>query len=417
MNNSVKFVLKFIAAAAFFIAVSHVYCLGSQDPGDKDYAYEIWEADGDENGNVYIRRDIADKLELAERKKIYIVNNDEGRVFFFNSRKGAEKYLAALKMKSKDIKESIFSDGKISFEGNLAKLGNLKEGVLIEETGRGCAELRSIPEEAKQAKRNAIIASVIDDSDAVAIWELKEENEKIRITPDMYAQLGIEGADSVWLVKYVKRIFMFRKEEEAVGFLKELIEAGARVDNRNVSEITIGGGAIRTADIKEIGDMSQGVIVELYIDDVTEIKSAAQEKKIQAAKGKSGVTAKEIADAKARRKKKMIQSFSINAANFKTSKFELTQTAKENIKRQVKNIKKYNYKKITIEGHADATGKRAMNLLLSKRRARAVYKEFLSNGIPASKMEYVGFGESMPVASNKTAAGRALNRRTEVFVE
>ena len=64
-----------------------------------------------------------------------------------------------------------------------------------------------------------------------------------------------------------------------------------------------------------------------------------------------------------------------------------------------------------IEGHTDAQGADAFNLRLSKRRADAVMKYLIDNGVPSSRLTSEGFGETQPVADNNTAEGRALNRR------
>jgi OOP family OmpA-OmpF porin len=64
-----------------------------------------------------------------------------------------------------------------------------------------------------------------------------------------------------------------------------------------------------------------------------------------------------------------------------------------------------------IEGHTDSTGADAYNLKLSQRRAESVVQYLVSKGIAASRLTAQGFGETMPVADNATAEGRALNRR------
>ncbi len=70
--------------------------------------------------------------------------------------------------------------------------------------------------------------------------------------------------------------------------------------------------------------------------------------------------------------------------------------------------------KLDIEGHTDATGSDKVNLPLSQTRAKTVYDYLVSKGIDASRLTSEGYGSSKPVADNKTAAGRALNRRVEM---
>ena len=67
-------------------------------------------------------------------------------------------------------------------------------------------------------------------------------------------------------------------------------------------------------------------------------------------------------------------------------------------------------------GHADSVGSDAYNQRLSVRRAESVKAYLVSKGIEANRVYTEGKGEKQPVASNKTAEGRAKNRRTEIEV-
>ena len=69
-----------------------------------------------------------------------------------------------------------------------------------------------------------------------------------------------------------------------------------------------------------------------------------------------------------------------------------------------------------ISGHTDNTGSTTLNQSLSEKRAKACYDYLVSKGIVASRMSNAGFGDTKPVGDNKTAAGRALNRRTEFLM-
>ena len=72
-----------------------------------------------------------------------------------------------------------------------------------------------------------------------------------------------------------------------------------------------------------------------------------------------------------------------------------------------------NYK-IDISGHTDTTGTKERNMILSLDRAAAVKAYIAGKGIEESRITTAGFGPNQPVASNKTAAGRAKNRRVEM---
>ncbi|MFY7743374.1 MAG: OmpA family protein [Flavobacterium sp.] len=101
---------------------------------------------------------------------------------------------------------------------------------------------------------------------------------------------------------------------------------------------------------------------------------------------------------------------------FDTGKSTIKATSFETLA-SIKNVmNEYPSARFRIEGHTDNTGKLATNERLSKERAAAVKDYLIANGVNASRLESEGYGPSKPVADNKTAAGRAQNRRTEVVV-
>ena len=77
-------------------------------------------------------------------------------------------------------------------------------------------------------------------------------------------------------------------------------------------------------------------------------------------------------------------------------------------------LRNYPNAKFSIEGHTDSDGSNAFNQKLSEDRANAVRNALIEKGVKADNLTAVGFGESKPIATNKTAAGKAQNRRTEV---
>jgi OOP family OmpA-OmpF porin len=77
-------------------------------------------------------------------------------------------------------------------------------------------------------------------------------------------------------------------------------------------------------------------------------------------------------------------------------------------------LKEYPTAKFSLEGHTDSDGKDATNLTLSQTRAAAVKSFLVENGISADRLTSEGFGETKPIATNATKAGKSQNRRVEV---
>ena len=112
-----------------------------------------------------------------------------------------------------------------------------------------------------------------------------------------------------------------------------------------------------------------------------------------------------------------LKDFTFNAANlFDFDKSEVKPEGKEMIKNasEIMNAKKVKGT-LLIEGHTDWTGSEEYNQILSEKRAKAVEEAFKENVTNENiKYETKGYGETKPVADNKTKEGRAKNRRVEV---
>ena len=77
-------------------------------------------------------------------------------------------------------------------------------------------------------------------------------------------------------------------------------------------------------------------------------------------------------------------------------------------------LREYNQTIVEVAGHTDSKGTDAYNQSLSERRAASVGNYLMSKGLMRDRFILVGAGESRPVASNETEAGRAQNRRVEI---
>ena len=101
---------------------------------------------------------------------------------------------------------------------------------------------------------------------------------------------------------------------------------------------------------------------------------------------------------------------------YETNDFSLTQESKMLLALFIEFLKENPTVKVEIQGHTDDIGRDADNLLLSERRAKSVYEYVIAQGISANRLRYKGYGETMPIADNSTAEGRAKNRRTVFLI-
>ncbi len=90
--------------------------------------------------------------------------------------------------------------------------------------------------------------------------------------------------------------------------------------------------------------------------------------------------------------------------------------AEDEIARVAAVLIKYPQTNISIEGYTDSKGAEEYNMNLSTRRAEAVKASLIGRGLSSSRLQTIGFGESKPVATNDTEAGRQQNRRVRIVI-
>jgi len=175
--------------------------------------------------------------------------------------------------------------------------------------------------------------------------------------------------------------------------------------------------AKNTRDIKDVDSRAQAGIAAVNA------KTDAADQKAQAA-NQTATSAQQVADA-ANTRVGTLTSTVANLDNYHAvaetsvkfgfNKDNLTAKAKESLDQLAANIASTQGYIIALEGGTDSVGSEDYNYDLSQRRASSVIQYLASKfNVPAHKIYVIGLGKDKPVDSNKTAAGRAVNRRVDV---
>ncbi|MDD5153696.1 MAG: OmpA family protein [Desulfovibrionales bacterium] len=101
---------------------------------------------------------------------------------------------------------------------------------------------------------------------------------------------------------------------------------------------------------------------------------------------------------------------------FQTDSAELSKDSAVTLEKTADILKRYPETRIIVKGYTDDAGREEYNFKLSERRALMVRNFLVGAGVGPERVTGVGYGESFPVADNRTAAGRQKNRRVEMEI-
>lgn len=110
------------------------------------------------------------------------------------------------------------------------------------------------------------------------------------------------------------------------------------------------------------------------------------------------------------------RNFILRGVKFEFDSDRLTPEARSILNEVATTLQAYPDLNVDLEGHTDSIGSDTYNLGLSERRSNAVKSFLVDRGVRAQRMTPVGYGESRPIDSNETEAGRENNRRVELKV-
>ena len=105
-----------------------------------------------------------------------------------------------------------------------------------------------------------------------------------------------------------------------------------------------------------------------------------------------------------------------SAVTFDVNSSTINPAFRNSLRKIAQSLRDYPDTYVEIQGHTDSQGSADYNYDLSVRRADAVGDFLVGNGISFSRIDTIGFGETAPIADNRTSLGRAANRRVELFL-
>ena len=98
---------------------------------------------------------------------------------------------------------------------------------------------------------------------------------------------------------------------------------------------------------------------------------------------------------------------------FKSDSDELLPSSYPTLDKAAAVLQEFSGVRMEVQGHASSEGSDSYNLKLSEKRAKAVRQYLIDRGVESGRLTARGYGETVPLSSNRTRSGRSQNRRVE----
>jgi outer membrane protein OmpA-like peptidoglycan-associated protein len=205
-------------------------------------------------------------------------------------------------------------------------------------------------------------------------------------------------------------------EIEHIGYLVEQRAAitGKRAEERSA-----------WATIEELGDQREEILLDVQRQateraerraNAAEIEAEAAVRQAEAERDRTARIQGELQDLKAERTARGLV-VTLDDVLFEVDEATLKPGGITQLERLAGLLQEAGAESVLVEGHTDSQGSESYNSRLSQERAAAVRDALITGGVPAEMIRARGLGESYPVATNTTEAGRQQNRRVEIVVQ
>ena len=257
---------------------------------------------------------------------------------------------------------------------------SIQENALLEQSRSAFAEAQNDPDVQKNAP--------------LELQKAKTELEQA----EKLLKAGAQTQEVEHFAYLAKQRTAIAKEIANVKLAEQALDAASEERNKILLEA-------RTQEAKQARLLAETLRAEAEKAKTEKLSAAEQTRKLEA----------QIAELQATKSKRGLV-ITLGDVLFDTNKSELRSGAQFTIEKIAAFLTEYPQRKALIEGFTDSTGTVEYNLNLSERRASAVRDALKEKGIDSRRLVIRGCGVEFPVASNKTAEGRQLNRRVEVII-
>jgi outer membrane protein OmpA-like peptidoglycan-associated protein len=359
----------------------------------------------------------------------------------------AEPYFAVVRPSNKEVAENIMRQETKGFEQPMdAKFDMLEGGqytidVPVSQLPSTTADPKT-PLDLLEA-RNAVAIAKAAGAETYASDSLKKAEDFLARAEDYYVRkqgrtpIGTAARGATQMAEDARVLTLQRKEQERIATERRIQEerrAKAEADAKAAAAAEAGAKAQAEEDLRRRQQAEAGRLDAEKAQaeaDAARAAALAEQQKAEAEAVRQRQAAEEAIRQKEAMRERLLKQLnqvletkdsprglivSMPDVLFDTGQYTLKPAARERLARISGIVLAYPDLQLEVEGHTDSTGSHEYNQPLSEKRAASVRDYLVDAAVPINNVIARGLAETDPVADNKTAAGRKLNRRVEMIV-